>query len=159
MVRIGFGEGMWGRKTRVGWTRAALLLTVALSILGGSGCGGGSDFKNKPRPPVPLHLSGVITDKAVSVEPAKFGAGPIDLLISNQTQQSHTVTLQGGPNNISEEVGPINPLDTGHIQQNLKPGNYTVVAGSESAVVRQVTSAKLHVGPPRQSSSGTVLLP
>src|SRR3989442_11126626 len=107
---------MWGRMTRVGRPRVALILTLGLAIPVASGCGGGGDFKNKPRPPVPLHLSGVLTDSAVSVEPSRFGAGPVDLLISNQSQQSHTVTLEGGPGNISEEVGPINPLDTGHIQ-------------------------------------------
>jgi hypothetical protein len=132
---------------------------LGLAVLVVSGCGGGSDFKNEPRPPVTLHITGVLTDKAVSVEPSRFGAGPIDLVISNESHSSHTVTLDGGPNNISVEVGPINPLDTGHIQQTLRPGHYTVTAGSESAASQQLTPAKLTVGPERSSSSGTVLLP
>jgi hypothetical protein len=79
-----------------GWLRAALLSGgVALGALT-VGCGG-SDFKNKPRPPVPIQLTGVITDKNVTVSPARFGAGPVTLTISNQTQASHTVTLEGAP--------------------------------------------------------------
>ena len=123
------------------------------------GCGGGSDFKDKPRPPVPIQLSGVITDKSVSVEPSRFGAGPVNLIISNQSTQSHTVTLEGGPNNTTEQVGPINPLDNGRIQETLEPGMYTVKAGSPHATARTIKPATLHIGKQRQSSSGDVLLP
>lgn len=122
-----------------------------------TGCGG-SDFKNKPRPPTPIQLTGVITDKNVTVSPAKFGAGPITLTISNQTQASHTVTLEGAPlqkkATPTQTVGPINPLDTANIQQTLPQGDYVVKVASS-----KIKPAKLRVGPPRKSSSGTLLLP
>ncbi|MEA2308622.1 MAG: hypothetical protein QOG41_1631 [Thermoleophilaceae bacterium] len=145
--------------TRVGRTRVAVLLVGGLAMPAIAGCGGGSDFKNKPRPPAPVELSGVITDKAVSVEPSKLGAGPVTILISNQSKQSHTVTLEGGPHNTTEQVGPINPLDAARIQETLEPGTYTVKAGSDRAAARQIKPATLAVGKERESSSGQVLLP
>jgi hypothetical protein len=128
-----------------------------IGVLVLAGCGGGKDFKNKPRPPATVQLSGVITDRGVSVEPRTIGAGPIILIVSNQTQQAHTVTLDGPSG--TEEVGPINPLDTGRIQHNLDQGSYEIRAGSDRATDKPIQPAKLNVGPPRRSSSGDVLLP
>jgi hypothetical protein len=143
--------------TRVGRNRTAALLAGALSLLVMSGCGDDDDFANDPRPPSPVQLSGVITNSDVSVEPRKIGAGPIILIVSNQTEQSHTVTLEGPSG--SEEVGPINPLDTGRIQHNLEQGSYQIKAGSDKAVDEEIQPAVLSVGPKRESSSNSVLLP
>jgi hypothetical protein len=144
---------------RVAWPRVALLLLGVLAIPGVAACGGGSAFKDNPRPAVPIQLSGVITEKAVSVEPSRLGAGPVNLLISNQSGRSHTVTLEGGPHNTTAQVGPINPLDTGRIQETLEPGTYTVTAGSSQATTQDIQPATLQIGPPRKSSSDKVLLP
>src|SRR5438445_426268 len=111
---------------------------VALAI---TGCGGGKDFANKPRPPVPLQLTGVITKAKVTISPNKVGAGPVVITVSNQTQQSRTLTLDG--NGIQERVGPINPLDTATLQKTLKPGRYTVTAGSDVATNKTVQPATL----------------
>jgi hypothetical protein len=134
---------------------AAALLATAATIA--AGCGGGSDFENAPRPPAPVQLTGVITDKGVTVSPDRVGAGPVVLLISNQTQESHTITLDGG--DTKDTVGPINPLDTAKLQQELEQGSYTVKAGSSQAVSRELEPATLTVGKPRKSSSDQVLLP
>src|SRR5438552_827762 len=148
------------RVTERGWIRLAALLSGGV-LIGGlvAGCGG-SDFKNKPRPPVPIQLTGVITDKNVTVSPAKFGAGPITLTISNQTQASHSVTLQGAPlqkqATPTQTVGPINPLDTANIQQKLSEGKYLVKVSSSSDSIKPAT---LTVGPSRRSSSNNLLLP
>ena len=143
--------------TRVGRTRTAVLLAGTAGALFVAGCGSDDDFKNDPRPPAPVQLGGVITESKVSVEPSKIGAGPVVLIVSNQTEQSHSVTLEGPSG--SEEVGPINPLDTGRIQHNLEQGTYEIKAGTEQAVDEEIVAAKLTVGPPRPSSSNDVLLP
>jgi hypothetical protein len=145
--------------TRVGSTHVAVLFAGGLAILAMNGCGGGSDFKNKPRPPVPIQLTGSINDREVSVQPDKVGAGPVSLVIANLSSESHTVTIEGGPHNTTEEVGPINPQDTARIQETLEQGTYTVKAGSNEAAIREISPATLRVGPKRPSSSGTVLLP
>jgi hypothetical protein len=104
-----------------------------------------------------IQLTGVITEKGVTISPNKVGGGPVRLIISNQTQDAHTITLDGG--NTTDTVGPINPLDTGTLQQTLVQGSYTVKAGSAKAVVKELKPGKLEVGPPRKNSSGQVLLP
>ena len=133
---------------------AALL---ALTAIGATGCGSGSKFENNPRPPVPVQLTGVITEKGVTISPNKVGGGPVRLIISNQTQDAHTITLDGG--NTTDTVGPINPLDTATLQQTLVQGSYKVKAVSSKAVQKEVKPGKLEVGPPLKNSSSQVLLP
>jgi hypothetical protein len=141
-------------KTR--WARgAAGFLTTVLAVAG-AGCGG-SDFKNKPRPAVPLELTGVIQQSKVTISPNKVGAGPILITISNQTKDSHTVTLEG--DRVKERVGPVNPLDTATIQKSLAPGTYEVRAGSSVAVPKEIAPATLTIGRRRANSSNRVLLP
>ncbi len=147
-----------GRINENGRNRAAGLLTLAAlapALL--AGCGGEDKFANQPRPAAPLQLTGVITEERVTVSPNAVGGGPVVITVSNQTQQSHTLTIEG--EDLRETVGPINPLDTGRIQQTLPQGKYEVRAGSTQAVDRPIQSATLDVGPDRKSSSGEVLLP
>jgi hypothetical protein len=132
----------------------------ALLAMGGSifsACGGEEDFANEPRPPAPIQLTGVITDKGVTVSPDRVGAGPIILLISNQTDEARTVTLEGGET--TDTVGPVNPQDVAKLQQTLETGDYTVKAGAAKAVAKELDEATLRVGEPRDSSSDEVLLP
>ena len=103
-----------------------------------------------------MQLTGVIADK-VTVSPNRVGGGPIILIISNQSQDAHTITLDGG--DTRDTVGPINPLDTAKLQQTLKEGSYQVKAGSSRAVAKEVKPATLTVGPERKDSSDKVLLP
>lgn len=143
--------------TRAGWTRTAALLAGVLGALVLAGCGDDDEFENEPRPPVPVQLSGVINEDEVSVQPRSLGAGPIVLIVDNQTDEAHTVTLDGPSG--TEEVGPINPKTSGRIQHDLKQGSYEVRAGSDEAQEREIEPAELAVGPPRPSSSNDVLLP
>ena len=140
--------------TRGPVTGTALLATAAMTV---AGCGGGSDFKNDPRPPAPVQLTGVITEKGVTVSPDRVGAGPVILLISNQSKQARTITLDGGSS--TDTVGPINPLDTARLQQTLERGSYEVKAGSQQAQAKSLKAGTLVVGPPRKDSSDQVLLP
>lgn len=138
---------------------AALVAGSALVAVALAGCGGEDKFANKPRPPVPLQLTGVITEERVTVSPDRVGAGPVIITVSNQTQRSHTITLEGDGVQVRETVGPVNPLDTARIQQTLPQGSYEVRAGSSQAMPKEIRAAKLEIGPPRKSSSGEVLLP
>jgi hypothetical protein len=147
-----------GRISEYGRIRAGTILVgSALAVGGLAGCGGGDKFANKPRPAVPIQLSGVITNSRVTVSPNRVGAGPVIIIVSNQTQRSHTIILEG--ENSRDTVGPVNPLDTARIQQTLSQGTYEVRAGSSQAAPKEIRPAKLVIGPPRQSSSGDVQLP
>ena len=122
-----------------------------------AGCGE-DDFENEPRPPVPMELSGVIQEDKLTVSPSRdIGAGPFTILISNQTDALHTVTLEGA--SITEEVGPVAPDDTVEIRRTLAPGTYEVRAGSERAVRREIQPAMLDIGKERENSNSELLLP
>ena len=121
---------------------------------------GEDDFENEARPPVPVQRTGVITEEKVTVSPKEVGAGPVVITVSNQTDASHTVTLESSDGGtIREQVGPINPLDTATLQRTLDTGSYTVSAGSEAAVAREITPATLTIGEARKSGSDELLLP
>jgi hypothetical protein len=131
----------------------AVALVAAIAV----GCGE-DDFENEPRPPVPLELTGVIQEDKLTVSPSRnIGAGPFTILISNQTDAEHTVTLEG--HSIVERVGPVAPDDTVEIKRTLAPGSYEVSAGSPRAVRREIQPAVLDIGEERQSSNSELLLP
>jgi hypothetical protein len=134
--------------------RACAGLAIAAVIL--AGCGE-DDFKNEARAPVREALTGVIQDDAVTVSPAKLGAGPVEITISNQTKANHTVTLEG--ESIIERQGPVAPGDTTTIQKTLAPGSYEVKAGSEKAVPKEIRPAVLKIGKERENSNNDLLLP
>jgi hypothetical protein len=140
----------------VGSRRVGALLGVAISAALVAGCGD-EDFKNDPRPPVPVGLSGVIQSDRVAVPPARVGAGPIVITISNQTQRVRTVTLEG--ETLVTREGPIKPGDTATIQRTLAPGSYEVRAGSPTAVRREIEPAMLDIGAERPASNNDLMLP
>jgi len=121
-----------------------------------SGCGG-EDFKNEPRPPVPIELTGVIQPQKVTVSPNKVGAGPILITISNQTDAAHTVTLEG--DTVKERIGPVQPQDTATIQKTLPRGVYEVRAGSDVAVPKEIQPATLKITKERRDTNNDLLTP
>ena len=106
---------------------------------------------------MPIELTGVIQDRGVTVSPDNEGAGPFLITVSNQTDDAHTVTLEG--TSVEETVGPIQPQDTGTIQKTLPTGKYEVRAGSERAVEKEIPPAELDIGPDRDPSNDQLLLP
>ena len=142
------------RRTPVG---AAAVLVGSVLVVAMGGCGGG-DFKNKPTPRSPIELTGVIQADKVTVSPHRVPSpGPILITVSNQTKDSHTVTLEG--ERVKERVGPINPLDTATIQKTLSPGTYEIRAGSSVAVPKEIAPSVLRVGNKRADSSNRLLTP
>ena len=80
------------------------------------------------------------------------------IIVSNQTRSPHTLTLDGGdtPPTRSARSTRSTPAK---IQQTLKPGQYTVKAGSAQAVTREIAPAHLIIGKPRPNSNDQVELP
>jgi hypothetical protein len=116
-------------------------------------CGSNGDDRNKLRPPVPINISAEIGTSRVSVSPAKFGAGPIALLVSNQSGASQTLTIDGP--RVRQSVGPINPQDTATLKVSVGSGEYTLAADEASGL----KPTKLEVGPARPSAQNQLLLP
>jgi hypothetical protein len=120
------------------------------------GCGGGSSYKNEPRPPSPIVVTASISKNAVSVSPKKFGAGPITLIVTNQTgaSQQLTVEVNNGQAGFKGRTGPINPRDTGQLKGNLAQGTYSVHVDGNS-----IRAAQLKVGKQRASAQNELLQP
>ena len=101
--------------------------------------------------------SPIYSPQKVTISPHKVGAGPVVITVSNQSGAPRTLTLEG--NGIQESVGPIASLSTDKLQKTLKPGHYTVKAGSEAATSTTIKPATLVIGKERASASDKVLLP
>jgi hypothetical protein len=130
-------------------------LAVAAAMV--AGCGSGTDYKNEPRPASPIVVTASISKDAVSVSPTKFGAGPITLIITNQTSASQQLTLEitSGAPGFKGRTGPINPRDTDELKANLDtPGTYSVHVDGSS-----IRAAKVTVGKKRPSAQNDLLQP
>jgi hypothetical protein len=134
--------------------RACAGMALAAAFL--AGCGG-DDFENKARAPIRMELTGVIQPDEVTVSPSKLGAGPVAITISNQTDQKHSVTLEG--RRTIDRTAPVAPGDTAVIQKTLRRGTYEVKAGSAKAVRKEIRPAVLKIGKKRKNSNNDLLLP
>jgi hypothetical protein len=125
-----------------------------------AGCGGQTaDYANEPRPPEPIVVSASISDDKVSVSPKKFGAGPVTLIVTNQTQSAQELTLEtdeigGSSPGIEQNSGPINPGDTASLKADLKKGTYRVAVDGDG-----IDEAALRVGDQRKSAQDELLQP
>jgi hypothetical protein len=141
---------------------AVALAAVLAAVI--SGCGSGTPYANNPRPPTPIVVTAEISSSRVSVSPARFGAGPIELVVTNQDTNSHPLTLEtnqigGTTAGIQEETGPINPQDTASLKADVPQGTYSVHVGAPGQQGGQIASATLHVGPSRPSAQNQLLQP
>ncbi len=140
----------------MGSRTAGALAGAAISAALVAGCGD-EDFKNDPRPPVPVGLSGVIQQDKITVSPSRLGAGPVVITISNQTRRPRIVMIEG--ETLTARKGPIDPGETGTIQRTLSPGSYEVRAGSETAVRKEIEPAVIDIGAERPPSNNDLMLP
>ena len=143
--------------TSLGKKRLAKAPLLIAGVLATTAAGCGEDFQNDPREPVPVDLTGVVQRQGITVSPARVGAGPVSITISNQTDEAQTVTLEG--NSVREKVGPINPQDTATIQKTVVQGTYEVRAAPEEGSTDVIRPAALKVGRPRTASNDRILLP
>jgi hypothetical protein len=142
--------------------RAALPAVAGVAVVVAlAGCGGESSPRaNNPRPPVLKLVTASISTSRISVSPKSFGAGPIDLVVTNQTGTAQRVTLESDIPPGSRKLGlrqvtaPINPRDTARLSADVQPGRYRVHVSSSD-----IRPAQLLVGRPRPSAQNDLLLP
>ena len=132
---------------------------LALVALVAAGCGSGKDYANTSRPPSPIVITASITPDRVLASPREFGAGPITLVIANETGASHRVTLRteeigGSQAALRQETAPINPHDTASLKATLHQGSYLVEVDGDG-----IRAAHLDVGPMRPSAQDKLLQP
>jgi hypothetical protein len=139
-------------------------VAVALVLAGCSGiaaCGGsGEPRKNVNRPPAPVTLTAAVHDRFVQVSPAAVGAGPVNVVVSNQTRRPQIVTFEtsnipgNGKVGRRASTGRIAPRGTGRLSIDARQGDYMIHVGD-----RTVQVAHVKVGPRRESSQNDLLLP
>jgi hypothetical protein len=141
----------------VGLAAGAFALALAL---GAAGCGGDSGkFANKPRPASPITVTAAIDKSRVRVSPPKFGAGPVTIIVSNQSGAAQQVTFEtneigGTEGGIRKSVGPVGDTDTATLQVDPRQGTYQLSVKSKS-----VRPAAIAVGKPRASAQNQLLQP
>jgi len=123
------------------------------------GCGGGTSYKNNPRPPAPLNITASVSNAGIAVSPTSFGAGPIVLIVTNQTGASQEITFESNElgasrPGVTQTTEPINPRGTGQLQVNVTEGRYRVRAANAD-----IAPATITVGPERQSAQNQLLQP
>jgi hypothetical protein len=144
------------RTTRSGAMALPSAIAAAIVL---AGCGATADSRTDPRPPAPIVLTASISDQRVSVSPRSFGAGPISLIVTNQTKTAQRVTLESvdaagqGPG-VKQETAPISPRDTATLKADVDPGRYSVHVAGDA-----IAAAALRVGPERKSAQNDLLQP
>jgi hypothetical protein len=131
---------------------AATLVTLA-------GCGGGGDYANEPRPPAPINVTAAITNSRVSVSPQQFGAGPIVLVISNQSSSAQEVTFEtdelgGSKPGRTFNTTPINPRGTATLKVDVRQGDWKLRTEDGG-----IAAAAVSVGKARKSAQDDLLQP
>jgi len=142
-----------------------LLLTLGAAALLVSACGEEDEYKNELRPPTPINVTAAITSDTISVSPTRFGAGPIVLVVTNQSANSQMVTFEvdefaSNPDRnrqagFRQSTGPINPNDTAQLKVVVNENTtYTVRTDDD-----EIAPATVNVGAPRPSAQNQVLQP
>ena len=140
-------------------------MLAGASALALASCGGDDSYDNKPRPPLPVNVSAAINEQQVSVAPTRLGAGPIVLIVTNQSDASQVATLevdqlQSSPARekragLRQSTGPINPQDTAQLRVVVQPDTtYTLKTDDD-----KISPAEITVGSERASAQDQIALP
>lgn len=138
---------MLRRRGRALWFSAAVLTVMAVVV---SGCGR-NDFKNDPRPPVPVEVTVKIAKDGVALSPKQFGAGLVNFSIANLTDQTGSLAIHGPVNAESPEIPPAGALT---FKVDMTAGRYQASANGIA-----VQPFGFTVGPERPSGQNDLLLP
>lgn len=126
----------------------ALLGAIAMVAVG---CGR-DDFKNEPRPPVPLEVTVEINEKSVQVSPPAFGAGLVNFTVANTTTEEAAFEIDGPMKEVSDPIPPNGAL---LFKVTMEPGDYEAGVDDSLSIKRQ----QIKVGPERESAQNDLLLP
>jgi hypothetical protein len=124
-----------------------------------AGCGGGADYANRPRPPAPINVTVAISDARISVSPHRFGAGPVVLIISNQSSSAQEVTFETNELGASQpgrtfNTTPINPRGTATLKVDVREGDWELRTEDNG-----IRAADVKVGQTRKSAQDELLQP
>ena len=137
-----------------------LLVPLAGGVLAAAavlaGCGTDGDYANLPRTPSPIVVTASIGKGAVAVSPRRFGAGPVRLVVTNQTDSAQQIIFEsaGGEGGFTQRSGPINPRGTAELKAEVPQGRAVVRVSGKG-----IDESKLTVGPRRRTGQDDLLQP
>ena len=139
--------------------RARCCAFALAALLGLPACGEDDDHVNKDRPAQSINVTAAIIDGRINVSPDSFGAGPIRLIVTNQTDAEQAITLEtdevgGNSPGITRTTAPINPAGTATLEVDVREGEYAIKTGDDG-----IRPASVKVGKPRGSAQNELLLP
>jgi hypothetical protein len=136
------------------------LATLLVLVLLAAGCGSGADYANADRPPAPISISIALSGDRVAISPDRVGAGPVVLLIANESGRSRDVTLTSPPDTsrscVADDAssGPINAQGAARMSLPLVEGTCEIGVDDSS-----LKPARLIIGPERDSAQQDLLQP
>jgi hypothetical protein len=121
-----------------------------------AGCGEESEYANVARPPSPIVVTASIGKASVAVSPRRFGAGPVRLVVTNQTDSAQQIIFEsaGREGGFTQRSGPINPRGTAELQAEVPQGRAVVRVSGKG-----IDASRLTVGPRRRSGQDELLQP
>jgi hypothetical protein len=120
------------------------------------GCGDEEDRANANRPPAAINVTAAIIDGRVLVSPKRFGAGPIRLIVTNQTDSDQRLTLESDDSGggVTATSGAIAPATTATLEVDVREGDYALHTSDDG-----IAPASVKVGAARESAQGALLQP
>jgi hypothetical protein len=139
--------------------RRAICRAFALAGMLGLPACGEEDHANRERPAASINVTAAIIGDRVNVSPHRFGAGPIRLIVTNQTKSAQALTFEtdevgGDSSGTTQTTAPIRPSGTETLEVDVREGDYAI-----STSDRAIEPANVKVGAPRPSAQGDLLLP
>src|SRR5215211_1513120 len=138
--------------------RALRCAFAAAAVAALPGCGDDEDHVNRDRPAASISVTAAIIDGRIIVSPDSFGAGPIRLIVTNQTKSEQEVTLEtgggGSSGGITRTSDPIGPAATSTLEVDVREGDYAIHTAGGG-----IKPASVKVGAARASAQGQLLQP
>ena len=132
-------------------------LALAALIPAVAACGETESHVNKDRPAAAINVTAAIIDGHIAVSPKLFGAGPIRLVITNQSDREQAVTFRtaGREAGITRSTSPIRPDGTATLEvDDVDQGLYEVRTSDDA-----IEPARVVAGAPRPSAQDQLLQP
>jgi hypothetical protein len=125
------------------------------AVLGIAGCGE-DDHANRDRPAASINVTAAIADGRIHVSPRVFGAGPIRLIVSNQTAAAQELTFEtgGDASGVTQTTAPIDPAGTATLEVDPPAGDYEI-----STDDGEIEPTAVKVGAARPSAQNELLQP
>lgn len=140
--------------------RRATGCALALAgLLGLPACGDDEDHANRERPAASVNLTAAIIGGRINVSPESIGAGPVRLVVTNQTGSAQELTFEtdevgGDSPGVTGSTERITPSGTATLELDVREGAYSI-----SAADGAIKPASVTVGEPRPSAQDQLLLP